>query len=296
MENVRQNGFQVKYKIEVVPRMVRVKKTGCPPPCAPGASRGIVKGLSVPSGLRLQNAIASVNPAHGAPLFVTLTYPANYPGSWQTWKLHLDNFRRSLYDIPDFMVGAVWRLEAQRRGAPHYHVLLWHNYGDGKKVIRDFRKWCSECWYRVVGSGDVRHLKAGTQVKVIDSGEMLNGVMRYLGKYLGKDSVHPESQVFSEPVGRYWGVWGRKELMLEPKVLEIDQATFSKARRILSAYREAKAKEYCRKKNLTYKKGHGKQKQKLLQGKGQKSMPGVRCFLDSESSKRLIDHLDIPPF
>lgn len=60
-------------------------------------------------------------------------------------------------------------------------------------------------WYRIVGSGDVRHLRAGTQVAQVRS---MRGVASYCAKYMSKtvwgaDWEHP---------GRFWGILNRDAL------------------------------------------------------------------------------------
>jgi hypothetical protein len=92
----------------------------------------------------------------------------------------------------------VWKLEPQRRGAPHFHLLL---FGLEEGLSKD---WLSRSWYEVVGSGDERHLRAGTRVEGIRS---WRGVMSYAAKYLGKLESLPKDWLGG--VGRWWGVHNR---------------------------------------------------------------------------------------
>jgi len=268
--------------------MTKVKRSGKMQAMPAPGKRGAVTGLSVASGLRLQDAIAAVDPAHGLPLFVTLTYPAEWPGSWELWKKHLDNYRRALLDqFGPCLTGGIWRLEAQRRGAPHYHVLLWLQGVDSRDDLDKLRAWTTEKWYRVVGSQDIKHLLAGTQVRrVADRGEM-QAVMAYLGKYLGKDSVHPESQVFENPVGRYWGVWYKARLLVPPMTVAVDRSTYLKCRRTLRTYREKKHKGRPRK--------GGKENANKCQEREEQA-PGLRCFMAEDDARRLLDCYDPVPF
>ena len=56
----------------------------------------------------------------------------------------------------------IWKLEFQRRGAPHFHILIAQPSGD----LRTFRAWLSEAWAEVVGHTDAHqrelHRRAGT--------------------------------------------------------------------------------------------------------------------------------------
>jgi hypothetical protein len=120
-------------------------------------------------------------------------------------------------------VAGVWKLEPQKRGAPHFHLLVWGMldvnyhlaYFDGTtglvpaeiaRLVRvqEIREWVSQAWYEVVGSGDEKHLRAGTRVEDVRS---LNGVSAYLKKYLGKE-VPPEW----ENAGRWWGIFQRENM------------------------------------------------------------------------------------
>jgi len=58
---------------------------------------------------------------------------------------------------------AIWKLEPQQRGAPHYHLLLFGIEFIPHQVIA---RW----WYEVVGSGDKRHhLVAGISIEAVKS-------------------------------------------------------------------------------------------------------------------------------
>ena len=76
-----------------------------------------------------------------------------------------------------------------------------------------FSEWLSRAWYEAVGSGDMRHYKAGTNVEVLRE---RNGVRFYVSKYIAK--VDQEGVSFSPYCkGRWWGVkrrnlipWGER--------------------------------------------------------------------------------------
>ena len=122
---------------------------------------------------------------------ITLTYPREYPTDGRVVKRHLNRFLTALRRL---CPGAqyFWIEEFQGRGAPHIHMAL---------SCRVPRRWLSETWYRVVGSGDERHLRAGTNVVGIYDHE---GIVRYLAKYLMKGQQKRVPEGF-EHVGRFWG-------------------------------------------------------------------------------------------
>src|SRR6185503_11803793 len=90
-------------------------------------------------------------------LFVTLTYPKQFPSDPGSYRSHLASFfKRLKRAFPTF--SAIWKLEFQKRGAPHYHVLIF-----GVPFLA--KEWLSRCWYAIARSGDERHFRAGTQVQ-----------------------------------------------------------------------------------------------------------------------------------
>ena len=89
--------------------------------------------------------------------------------------------------------------------------------------------WLAASWFKVVGSGDEKHLRAGTSVERVRS---FRGVMSYCGKkYLGKEVRLPRGW---GNVGRFWGVVGRKNL---PKSRELEfnvsKTTAARFRRLI---------------------------------------------------------------
>lgn len=88
-------------------------------------SRSACHGLSPGARRRMLTFMGQCN----APprLFVTLTYPGRFPSLAQA-KEDLRVWAQRLQRIADktgIRVGMLWRLERQRRGAPHFHILVW---------------------------------------------------------------------------------------------------------------------------------------------------------------------------
>jgi len=121
--------------------------------------------------------------------FITLTYPEEYPCKGRETKAHLNAFLQFLRRKG---VKSVWVLEFQSRGAPHYHV-----------IVSEFvpKQEIAERWYKVVGSGDEKHLRAGTGISAIKSKGHLYG---YLLGYIKKLDQKTPPKGF-EDVGRFWG-------------------------------------------------------------------------------------------
>jgi len=188
-----------------------------------GGPRGEVRGFSFQSRKRLIDLLHQVDRAAvDVPLFVTLTYPAEWPADWKEYKRHLKawvlRLRRA---YPDASV--IWRLEYQKRGAPHYHVLV---FGIPFLPI----EWVSSSWFEVVGSGDVRHLAAGTQVARVLT---WRGASYYCAKYLGK--VQSGDGI---PTGRIWGKSG--PLPVDLVELELSWDSWHRVRRVLGRWYKRK--------------------------------------------------------
>jgi hypothetical protein len=105
------------------------------------------------------------------------------------------------------VLGGVWILEFQNRGAPHFHVVIvWR--GDPPR-LQPFRRWVGDAWNAIAEPGDETARMVGTSVDRLvmhDRGGVAR-VMQYLAKYLGKDRQkrrldRTTGQVL--PTGRMW--------------------------------------------------------------------------------------------
>lgn len=134
------------------------------------------------------------------PLFVVLTYPNEFPTA-RASKKHMKAFWLRLKR--EFSGhGLIWKLEPQKRGAPHIHILLW---GCDLEAMRDF---IPGAWYAIAGGGDIRHLAwhkglcGNGNIHCVQKVRSWRGVWAYAAKYLGKTF-----EINSwESAGRYWGV------------------------------------------------------------------------------------------
>jgi hypothetical protein len=119
-------------------------------------------------------------------------YPADFPMDGKKVKRDIRLLKESLQREYQG-IAWTWRLGFQRRNAPHVHFLT------DRPV--DY-KWLARRWYEIVGSGDPKHLKAGTHVdKIKNVGKIINYMVTYMAN--DKETVVPEG---FEDVGRFWGV------------------------------------------------------------------------------------------
>jgi len=180
---------QIKIKVEQCHRTYA---------CIP-SGRGRITGFSNKSRKRLFDLLSQVprTAFSGGLLFVTLTYPNEFPTDYKEYKAHLRAFLKRLYRKAREELPVLWRLEFQKRGAPHFHLIVWG-------INRLDLQWLSQAWYSVVGSGDEKHLLAGTNVKYIRDRRL---VLSYVSKYLAKGMKSP-----CDMAGRVWGIW-KKSLL-----------------------------------------------------------------------------------
>lgn len=150
--------------------------------------------------------------------FITLTYPSDWlvvVPTAASAKKHLHALRKRFereFGRPFF---AVWKMEFQRRGAPHFHLLAPVPSGMG------FSEWLSEAWADIVKHPDpverAKHRVAGTGV---DRAKGMNAdtaqrISYYFSKHASANkgakeyqNIPPKEWVEAGSVGRFWGYWG----------------------------------------------------------------------------------------
>lgn len=196
------------------------------------------------------------------PAMVTLTYPGDWmavaPDS-ATVKRHWDRLLKRLrrlfesngLDAP----AGVWKLEFQRRGAPHLHIYMpvpvaavSCRVGRGRSAAARevrFAEWVSSAWASIVGAeGEEleRHRRAGTAVDFAEGARMSDP--RRLAVYFtrhnakgsrGKQYQHrvPDEWVTA---GRWWGTFGVARLERD---VEVTAEELKDARRFLRRWVES---------------------------------------------------------
>jgi len=186
-----------------------------------GGPRGTIEQFSAASRRRLLATLSSIDQTQAGRYqsFVTLTYPGEYSKDPKRWKRDLKVFFQTLKrHLGDNYQGSTWKLEPQKRGAPHYHLMVFsHTYL--------CHKWVGRRWYEIVGSQNLDHLAAGISIQRI---RCFNGVRSYCSKrYMGKEVTGLPDHW--RGVGRLWGVDGQ----LPTRIQEVDlsKAQFYQLRR-----------------------------------------------------------------
>src|SRR5215212_5736712 len=232
----------------------------CNPPTRRGGGiRDRVRGFSRASRRNLLRRLASINRSafrtfKGRMIFVTLTYPHEYPEDPELCKRHLKALRKRLQrEFEPF--AAFWRLGIQKRGAWHFHLLLF--VGSSVGSIGELRRFISSSWYEVTGKVSEGHLRTGTRVEAV---KKWREVTSYVERYMAKPEEFPEGL----QTGRSWGIWNQELL---PVRWETVQVSLRDAFRIRRIYR------------------------KLARRKGIGSLRCIMVFVRHENVVRLLEFL-----
>jgi len=219
-------------------------------PVPKSATRGIVKDFSRKSRKRLLEQTARLDLEtylkDNRAIFITLTYGQSFPTP-KTAKKHLftllKRFRRFAQDS-----SGIWRLEFQKRGAPHLHIILFNFPFFSKESL-------ALAWKDIIGD-DYCDMSTGlptapfTRIEAIKNARKAMG---YVAKYCAK--VEPETQfgfndvpylTASDNVGRVWGVYNRAKLPAASLIEIAIDLPREEAHKVLWQYRRLMAKVWKR--------------------------------------------------
>jgi len=205
---------KISVLVEIFPSMV-VVKYGVVGPKRGGGKRERVKGFTKQARLRMIKFLHSVEFTNG--LLITLTYGRNWEEEAEGTKAHLQAFRRGFERLYG-KVPVVWKLELQKRGAPHYHLFVLRGLFVDIPVV-------SGLWHKITGSNQDAHLKNGVDVKAVSEDDGIRNVGAYVGKYVSKLSGEEEEEEIKYR-GRYWGHWNVK--IDDPVTVEMDRGSNQK--------------------------------------------------------------------
>jgi hypothetical protein len=190
-------------------------------------TRDRIRGFSRESRRNLLRRLASINRAafkafKGRLISITLTYPHEYPEDPEVCKNHLKALRRRLQREYGTFAG-FWRMGIQKRGAPHFHLLLF--MGPSIGPLSELRRFISSSWYEVTGKVSEGHLRAGTSVDVVKKWKEATS---YAERYMAKPEEFPEGL----QTGRIWGIWNKELLPIRWETTKVSLKDAYKIRRI----------------------------------------------------------------
>jgi hypothetical protein len=192
-----------------------------------GGKRGKVRGFSIVSRRNLLRRLASINRStfrafKGRLLFLTLTYPTNYPDDPNLCKQHLEAFGKRL-ERKYAALAIFWRMGIQKRGALHFHLLLFVPPPFGS--LKQIRHFMASSWYEICGEGGEGHLLHGTHVEELRTWKKATS---YAEKYMAKEEAFPEGL----ETGRIWGVWNEDLLPVRWETVRVSLKDAYRVRRV----------------------------------------------------------------
>jgi hypothetical protein len=189
------------------------------------------------------------------PAMVTLTYPGDWEvvaPSGASVKRHMVLWRKRFQREYGEAARYIWKLEFQRRGAPHVHLWMAPPMSPGRSG-RGFAQWLSETWAQIVDHPDAeqkaRHRLAGTAIdvrnglKACDPKRLAIYFTKHSSPNLNgdKEYQHIVPELWRQPgrgPGRFWGVYGLKKAIA---VVEVAQDAYLAARRIVRRWSRSQA-------------------------------------------------------
>lgn len=205
----------ISYPVGVVPGKEGVRK------------RGNIQRWTAASMRRLRHVMRNA-PCDWVNL-ITLTYPGEFTTDGKEVKKQLKVFLQGLRRQE---ARYLWVLEFQERGAPHFHIMT-------DRFID--KEWVSQTWFHIVGSGDEKHLRAGTRIERANNEK--DRLQRYLNSYLRKRSQKAVPDGYRS-VGRFWGCSKALVTLMAEYSLEISEYASKRVFRVLRKYYEKKVREW----------------------------------------------------
>lgn len=203
------------------------------------ATRGAITGWSQKSRNRMRLTLGSLDYTplfrrnRQLPKMVTLTLPADWlPSAPNSEKLKRrlldDKLRRSFRRAWGYDLQGVWKLEFQRRGAPHLHILCappsGAHPGSGESFEAWLRRvWSAACWHAGMDEQAVRdhfikgvHIESTYGLTGVDSKRIADYFAKH-GTFSAKEYQNHAPEEWRDAdtgelrPGRFWGYWGLKK-------------------------------------------------------------------------------------
>lgn len=191
--------------VELQGDVLRLTVTYADTPYSPKSRRGKITSFSRKSRLRLLEFLARTGDSKLPRVFLTLTYPSNMTDT-VLGKRHLQTFlKRVKRKYPQ--ASAIWRMEFQKRGAVHFHLLFFRlPYWEAQDIRRS--------WGECIGEPNPR-----IQIKTCRSRrESTYYVAKYMAKVASAASVSLSNLPYLT-AGRQWGYFNHDAIPMAEQVI-----------------------------------------------------------------------------
>jgi hypothetical protein len=167
---------------------------GTPPQ---GGERGVITEFSKKARKHMLETVSRMDWTKQRATFITLTYHEAVPDA-HVCKNHLRALLKRFYREYG-QLAVLWRLELQKRGAWHFHLIIWGMpYLPKDDLLTD--------WRSITGQPTITQV----DIKLIDDAKKARS---YVAKYIGKDQVSSLlDYMTNRAVGRFWGMENRKNI------------------------------------------------------------------------------------
>lgn len=258
---------EITYKLEVSHHSLIVKKNIYLPPVRRTYNeRSKIIEYSMKSRKRFFEALLTMdwgNIPQETIRELTLTYPSIYPKDGKILKRHLDAYAKRLKKFGKDYGGIAfpWKMEFQRRGAPHFHLIL----VSGNSIpLETLRTWALQSWNDLVGKWIIsqedksseeqnnaieNHRKAGIEADIVRKNS--KGLVCYVAWYIGKNKGKAKEYQHEVPeeyqnVGRWWGFYGKNSglLKMEKREMVISEEEYEHYKNTIQEKWEAEGKKY----------------------------------------------------
>jgi hypothetical protein len=188
------------YRIQVYQNSVEfiVPKDSTNQQSKPVTKRSSISSFSRRSRFRLFRLLSQLeNINDRKTLFVTLTYHHNWKETPRKAQRDFHHFLTRLRNF-DTDVSYIWRIELQRRGAPHFHLILLPGQGFDKSPGEKYIATLASMWHSIADPDSRAHKQYGVKIDKINDYTM---ACAYLSKYIAKVDDTDKKDVG----GRHWG-------------------------------------------------------------------------------------------
>lgn len=165
-----------------------------------------IHGFSRASRKRMIDGLASWKNLTSNCYFITLTYHEEWGEHFSAWKRDIDVIiKRMKREFPT--IGGVWKLEFQRRGAPHFHLIVCAEEFKTRELLMN---WFTQAWGEIAHENSVYKGEYATRVDYINGHRH---AMHYAAKYMSKETPQAVDEETGEilgdiATGRCWAFFG----------------------------------------------------------------------------------------
>ena len=194
----------------------------------PEREQGDIKKFSQNARRRFIKKLAHINlQLYDKPLFVTLTYQNELPLTAAELSEQLNRFLTKLRRYGT-KFHYVWRLEFQKRGAPHFHFILLPFKNTVKKRLYLFHNDILRMWRYSINSWSEAMQKYAVNVQWLDGKK---NIFSYISKYAAKEDAENNELYTNRRYGFSNGIF------LHPiKELQIPYYDFQLLRKLIVAF------------------------------------------------------------